>query len=125
MSTNSIKNTELHMESKPTHKAKSLDGQWVEGWYDGSDQDFIVMVLDKFKIAPINPSTLCRSTYRTDSNGKLMYEGDEVMHNGKLWNIEWIDSICAFVLKRGKKAVVPFTLNILITLTGKNSSDEI
>ena len=108
------------MQNNPTHKAKTISGEWVEGWYDGAN---IWKEGDDRYPHAIIESTLCRSTYRPDSNGKMMYEGDEVDHNGKIWHIEWIESICAFVLKRGKKAVVPFTLNILITLTGKNKHD--
>ena len=88
---------------QPTHKAKTLDGQWVEGWYDGSDQDDPTIYKygsDKSVVIniPINPSTLCRSTYRPDSNGKLMYEGDEVEVDGMKFTINYSIDTCSFVL---------------------------
>lgn len=40
----------------PTHKAKSLDGTWVEGWYDGSVEDALLWLNDKVRpFRAINP----------------------------------------------------------------------
>lgn len=115
--------------NKPTHKAKSLDGTWAEGWYDGSNPEsqliWFAVKEDRFSFYEIAPSTLCRSTYRTDSNGTLMYEGDEVMYLGKMYNIEWVNSICGFVLKHEDGTFIPFNRDMdhLLILTGKNIKD--
>lgn len=114
------------MYNTHTHKAKTIDGQWVEGWYDGSDKNDLVIWLPNGNTDSwpfnINPSTLCRSTYRPDSNGKLMYEGDEVEVDGKPFIIEWNTESCGFMLSCGEY-LHDITFYETYTLTGKNKHD--
>ncbi len=114
------------MTNQPTHKAKTLDDQWIEGWYDGSDKHELVIWIaypndDNLTHVQINPTTLCRSTYRPDSNGKMMYEGDEVECNGTKMIIEWDSFDCGFVLT-GSSITKMYHYKI-ITLTGRNKHD--
>lgn len=122
------------MENKPTHKAKSLDGQWVEGWFNGINESVIIKWdnYEEYKPRFINPSTLCRSTYRTDSNGKLMYEGDEVevkdwedsMRNiAGIYTIAWDEVSCGFALIADGKEAITFNEVDYYYLTGKNKHD--
>lgn len=110
------------MTNQPTHKAKTIDGKWIEGWYDGSNGDQIMWMTIPPNGCPyiINPTTLCRSTYRPDSNGKMMYEGDEVEVNGRLFTIEWSEEYAAFRLSSGEYF---HEIEFEITLTGKNKHD--
>lgn len=72
-------------------KAKRLDNdEWVEGYVLEDDRLFPgVYVCPKLSITckedgkmlmgefiPVNPSTVCRCTGRTDKNGKMMFEND-------------------------------------------------
>jgi hypothetical protein len=107
------------MTNQPTHKAKTLDGTWIEGWYDGAniwkEGD------DRYPYAIIE-YTLCRSTYRPDSNGKMMYEGDEVIVGDILFTIKWCDTSSAFKLSVGD-FLIPMSRYTKTTLTGKNKHD--
>lgn len=58
---------------KPTHKAKDLNGNWVEGYYvNYGDPDLGIIVINSSHIL-VNPSTLCQRVRGTD-----FFEGDEV-----------------------------------------------
>ena len=103
------------MTNQPTHKAKTLDGTWIEGWYDGYDGS-----IRNEELYDIDRTTLCRSTYRPDSNGKMMYEGDEVEVDGRLFTIEWSKEYAAFGLSSGEYF---HEIAFQITLTGKNKHD--
>lgn len=113
------------MTINPTHKAKTLDGKWIEGWYDGSDSHDLVMWIkgsDLIKHLVVDPTTLCRSTYRPDSNNKMMYEGDEVLVGDILFTIKWCDTSSAFKLSVGD-FLIPMSRYTKTTLTGKNKHD--
>ena len=66
---------------KTTHKAKDLNGNWVEGWYEYDPDALQVHALwvnskkgfGNVKY-PINPSTLCERVRGTD-----FFEGDEMI----------------------------------------------
>ena len=124
------------MYNQPTHKAKSLDGQWVEGWYDGSNPESQLIWFNVnntwYNFHEINPTTLCRSTYRTDSNGKLMYEGDEVevkdwegsMRSiAGIYTIAWDEVTCCFCMIADDKEAITFNEVDYYTITGKNKHD--
>lgn len=114
------------MENNPTHKAKTLDGKWIEGWYDGSDAHDLVMWIkgsDDISHLIVDPTTLCRSTYRADSNGNMMYEGDEVEVNNVPHTIIWDDKSCSFMMIDNHDLVVRFYPSYRYTLTGKNKHD--
>lgn len=115
--------------NQPTHKAKTIDGQWVEGWYDGNT--YTIWYESSFGKA-IDKNTLCRSTYRTDSNGKLMYEGDEVevkdwedsMRNiAGIYTIAWDEVSCGFALIADGKEAITFNEVDYYYLTGKNKHE--
>lgn len=115
------------MENNPTHKAKTLDGTWIEGWYDGSIESNPIIWCKHRRGCyhfEINPTTLCRSTYRPYSNGKIMYEGDEVEVDGRLFIIEWHTESCGFILCTNDSYRIPFMTHMKYwTLTGKNKHD--
>lgn len=123
----------------PTHKALTPAGEWVEGWFDYSDQTSpTIWMKDKSTGIPetVLPETVCRATGRTDSNGKMMYEGDFVQVD------EWIDSRegysgiyqikytnldCAFYLRDNSgifTRAIRFNEMDTYTLTGKNIHDK-
>jgi hypothetical protein len=109
------------MTNQPTHKAKTLDGTWIEGWYDGSTGAIMWITDNKIPCVSIKPNTLCRSTYRTDSNGKMMYEGDEVYTQRGVYIIWWNPITCAFLLTNDHENI--FMGTVAPTLTGKNKHD--
>jgi hypothetical protein len=113
------------MQNNPTHKAKTFDGQWIEGWYDGSDEVHCIWTNENTNKLPdrINPTTLCRSTYRQDSNSKMMYEGDEVLVNNVPHTIIWDDGRCSFRMIDIHDLVVQFHPSYKYTLKGKNKYD--
>ncbi len=123
------------MENNPTHKAKTLDGTWIEGWYDGSIESNPIIWCKHRRGCyhfEINPTTLCRSTYRPDSNGKIMYEGDEidvaremfdVIEASGVYTIEWDNVCCGFVLIAEGKEALEFNEMDYYYSTGKNKHD--
>ncbi len=108
------------MENNPTHKAKTLNGTWIEGWYDGAN--IWKEGVDRYPY-PIIETTLCRSTYRPDSNDKMMYEGDEVLVNDVPHIIIWDDGRCSFKIIDIHDLVVQFHTSYRCTLTGRNKHD--
>jgi hypothetical protein len=116
------------MENNPTHKAKTFNGEWIEGWYDGYEGH-----IRTDELYYIDRTTLCRSTYRVDSNGKMMYEGDEVevkffiefTHRYKgNWFIKYDDVRCRYLLESvDGKLTLYFDVHDKYTLTGKNKND--
>jgi hypothetical protein len=112
------------MQDNPTHKAKTIYGDWIEGWYDGSNKIHLIWNDIEPVDMPdvINPTTLCRSTYRQDSNGNMMYEGDEVEVDGKPFIIEWNTESCGFMLA-SNQYLHDITFYGTYTLTGKNKHD--
>lgn len=114
------------MENNPTHKAKTLDGTWIEGWYDGSIESNPIIWCKHRRGCyhfEINPTTLCRSTYRPDSNGKIMYEGDEVEVDGENYFIIWDDNTCSFCMVVDDNYPLEFNMEDNYYLTGKNKHD--
>ena len=117
------------MTNQPTHKAKTLDGKWIEGWYDKAN---VLRENDDRYPHAINPTTLCRSTYRPDSNGKIMYEGDTIdikewedsMRNiSGEYTIEWDCVGCCFCLIAEGKEALEFNEMDYYYSTGKNKHD--
>lgn len=111
------------MTNQPTHKAKTLDGKWIEGWYDGSTGSIMWITDKKIPCVHVHNGTLCRSTYRPDSNGKIMYEGDEVLVNNVPHTIIWDDGSSSFQMIDIHDLVVRFHHSYRYALTGKNKHD--
>ena len=119
----------------PTHKAKTISGEWIEGWYDGSIESNPIIWCKHRRGCyhfEINPTTLCRSTYRPDSNGKIMYEGDTIdikewedsMRNiSGEYTIEWDCVGCCFCLIAEGKEALEFNEMDYYYSTGKNKHD--
>jgi hypothetical protein len=107
------------MQNNPTHKAKTISGDWIEGYFDGAN---VWCEGDDRYPYPIIETTLCRSTYRQDSNGKMMYDGDEVeVGEGITYTIMWNDYYCGFILQNDRGRT--FINEVKLTLTGKNKHD--
>lgn len=127
------------MTPTQTHKAITPAGEWVDGWFDYSDQTSpTIWMKDKSTGIPetVLPETVCRATGRTDSNGKMMYDGDFVQVD------EWIDGMegysgiyrieyntvdCAFLLVDDRDMItraIRFNEMDTYTLTGKNIHDK-
>lgn len=128
------------MTPTPTHKALTPAGKWVEGWFDYSYNDHPVIWFeqpseeDSFVV--VFPSTVCQTTGRPDSKGKMMYDGDFVQVD------EWMDSMegysgiyrieyntvdCAFLLVDDRDMItraIRFNEMDTYTLTGKNIHDK-
>ncbi len=122
------------MTNNPTHKAKTLTGTWIEGWYDNStgNHTMWIQTLTKKFVEEINPTTLCRSTYRPDSNGKMMYEGDRIdvkewedgMRNiSGEYTIEWDCVGCCFCLIAEGREALEFNEMDYYYSTGRNKHD--
>lgn len=108
-----IKYPELSEKEKLINMAKGLR---IENLYKALTGESLPPEEDN------TPTTLCRSTYRTDSNDKMMYEGDEVVWNNRVWIIEWCNESCAFMLSDGEERQYIRWYEDY-TLTGKNKHD--
>lgn len=73
-------------------KAKTSDGEWVEGLYSTStDKGETTHYIGDFNLAtPIDPNTLCQFTGKPDKNRKGIYEGDIFRYSGLLYVVEWL-----------------------------------
>ena len=73
-------------------KAKRLDNEWVEGYYqkrfdlDGSEQHLIFWSKSYtvWEYAEIDPDTICQYTGLVDKNGQKIWENDicEMVYDG-------------------------------------------
>jgi len=89
-----------------TCKAKTLDGEWVEGYYVKArgysvmSQEEFVHMLDYWdkdgyqKEVVIDSNTVSRCTGIEDENGKLIYEDDRVIYSGVEYVIMWDPNGC-------------------------------
>ena len=80
---------------KTKHKAKDLEGNWVEGYYWNDKGEHWIMVSDSSCPAhEISPSTLCERVRGTD-----FFEGDEITDgSGNRGVIVWNQDSCGFLV---------------------------
>lgn len=117
------------MTPTPTHKALTIDGEWVEGWFDYSDEEYPIMGYpkgtDSIMYEPVLPHTVCRATGLTDKNGVHIWEGDELALEDMTFYVEWFDG--GFHLGRNDsqtKSPISQDRTRKFTLTGKNINDR-
>lgn len=125
----------------PTHKALTPAGEWVEGWFDHSLKDAPVIWFHKegheAGFYEVIPETVCMATGRSDSNGKMMFNGDfvqvdelvaEMQNHSEIYRIEYDSLGCIFKLMRlnpqpYQSKFIYFNAYDTYTLTGKNIND--
>ena len=110
---------------KTTHKAKDLNGNWVEGWYYFFDHiHYLRCVNDKgfHEDYRINPSTLCERVRGTD-----FFEWDEVEHFGfdMIGNIEFDNDLLQYwVYHKNRTGFALWSELRNIKQTGRNRHDN-
>ncbi|MCM1533721.1 MAG: YopX family protein [Corallococcus sp.] len=57
-------------------KAKSLNNQWVEGYFIKDVRRAYILTRDKWEQVEIKPQTVCFYTGRNDANGKRIFSND-------------------------------------------------
>ena len=103
---------------KTTHKAKDLNGNWVDGWYYFFDHiHYLRCVNNKgfHEDYRINPSTLCERVRGTD-----FFENDIVTDGQDKYIITWIRSGWYAKINNSYHSLSDYTF----ISTGKNRHDE-
>ena len=94
------------MKDRYLFRGKRTDnGDWVIGsyipkWFDGarissviivddSDNEELGILDDRLIKYYVDPKTIGQCTSLKDKNGKLIFEGDEVVWLGDIWTIVW------------------------------------
>src|SRR5574343_755800 len=129
----------------PTHKALTPTGEWVEGWYYEHNLKSYIVYEDHSDNASTSynqealPETMCMATGRPGSNGKMMYEGDEITFEDteiitsqsgteydpilNTGHIYWDSDECKFYVSDILAAYI-IEVWVSAALTGKNIHDK-
>ncbi len=135
----------------PTFKALTPAGEWVEGYrYDlwNPIQGNRIPVIDKsdrfdqdgdsVAVVEVLPETVCMATGRTDSKGKMMFNGDVIIFEDTLTPMQtgteceaiqsigaicWNNEECKFYVTNIQSADIIDVWDSA-TLTGKNIHDK-
>ena len=124
----------------PTFKAITPAGEWVEGWYfcNGSEHGIINSKFFTGSWVAVLPETACMATGRTDSKGKMMFNGDVIIFEDTLTPMQtgteceaiqsigaicWNNEECKFYVTNIQSADIIDVWDSA-TLTGKNIHDK-
>lgn len=84
-------------ETRGLWHGKRIDNrEWVEGYYVSNGEDLHYIITDEFVQHLVDPSTLGECTGLTDKNGKLIFEGDIIDHNGEHYVIKYLEKYMRF-----------------------------